>query len=322
MINNQALFTGVLAGVAAGLMIFGALNAGLLAIFLLFAAPAAIYIATMGWGSAAGIVAALVGIVIAGVFGGYPLAGISGALLFAPAAYVGLLVNLGTRSTNTAANDNEGGVVWFPLSIILFRLMMVLAAGFILIGLFAGLTNEFLTARFAELLKAFYNTNPNLPALDDATYTAHAATYAKIFPIALPCLWLMMHVATAFIAANITRRSGLLARDPEDVAATVRLPVEAAGILAAGLLGELILPGTLQLAAAVLLGIGIGGFGLIGLAHLHFTSRGNPIRPFLLWASYASIVLFSVPLLIFTAIGLFRSFNVSNRNASGPTSNT
>jgi hypothetical protein len=321
MINNQALLTGILAGCAAGLMIFGAFNAGLFAIVLLFAAPAAIYIATMGWGSGAGLVAAFTGTLIAGWFGGMPLGAMSGGLLFAPAAYIGHLVNLGTRSTVNAANDNAGGVVWFPLSIILMRLMFILAAGFIIIGAFAGLTDTVLSEAFTELLKTFYAANPDLPALEDAVFAAHAATYAKIFPIALPCLWLMMHVATAFVSANITRRSGLLAREPEDVAATVKLPAEAAIMLVAGLVGEMVFSGTLQLAAAVLLGIGIGGFGLIGLAHLHFTTRGNPMRSFLIWATYGSIILFSVPLFIFTAIGLFRSFNASNRKPSGPTKN-
>lgn len=322
MIKNQAFLTGILAGVAAGLMILAAYNAGFLAFFLLFAAPAAIYIATMGWGSSAGFVAAFVGFMLTGIFGGYPLGGLSGALLFAPAAYVGHLVNLGARAANPAANDNNAGIVWFPLSLILFRLMLILAAGFIIIGAFSGVTNEVFSSSFAALLKEIYTSSPDLPILDDAVIAAQAAYYAKLVPVIVPCVWLLMHVATAFLAANITRRSGLLARDQDDVAATVSLPVEASALLALGLIGEMVLPGSLSLAAGVLLGIGIGGFGLIGLAHLHFITRGNPIRGFLLWTTYGAIALLSVPLLIFTAIGLFRSFNASNRNSSGPTKKT
>lgn len=318
MINNQAFLTGILAGIAAGLMVLAAFNAGMLAFLLFFAAPAAIYIATMGWGSAAGIIAVLVGGGLATWFGSSAFGGLAGLLLFAPAAYVGHLVNLGAPQASAAANDNHGGIVWFPLGQILLRLMAILAAGFLLIGFASGVTNEMLVTSFSELLKQVYSANPDLPVLDDARITAQAVYYAKLVPIILPALWLIMHVITAFVAAKITRRSGLLARGNEDIAATVTLPAEAAIFLALGLIGEVVLPGALALASGVLMGIGIGGFGLIGLAQLHLKTRGNPGRGVILGVAYGSIVLLSIPYLIFTAIGLYRSFKTSGRTSSGP----
>ncbi|MGB7288398.1 MAG: DUF2232 domain-containing protein [Salaquimonas sp.] len=308
MKNNQSIIVGVLAGIAAGLMVLAAFKAGVLAIVLFFAAPAAVYIASMGWGSLAGIIAAVTGASLAAGAGDNSIAGLALVLLFAPAAYVGHLVNLGQR-------DENGNIIWFPLSDILLRLMAILAIGFVLIGALSGYTQELAAAAIVELMKQIASTNPELPQLNDELLLDRANLYAGIIPAMLPCMWLLLHVVTAFISANITRRSGLLARAPEDVAASVSLPFQASVFLAVGLAGMFLFTGALKLVGGVSLGIGIAGYALIGLAAMHFRTRPLQSRGLLLAIAYGSIILFSLPLLVFTFIGLLRSLQTNQPNS-------
>lgn len=311
---NQPLLIGLLAGIAGGLMVLAAFNAGLLAFILLFAAPAAVYIASMGWGTIAGLVAAIIATALAGFFGAPSLAVMTGLLLFVPAAWVGHLVNLGQPA------DNGSGIFWYPLSAILLRLMSALTLGFLIVGFSFGYSTELFVNAFVDLMKQLAEANPELPPIDEDQMMVQAAGYARLLPILVPCIWLLFHVLTAFVAANVTRRSNLLARGPEDVAATVNLPFEAAGFMAAGLIGTLFLSGSAALAGGVFLGIAIGGYALIGLAQLHYRTRSNPARGMLIGVAYAMIVLFTVPLFIFSVMGLIRSLSQNRSGPSAPNS--
>lgn len=316
MKRNQAILTGLFAGIAAGVMVLGASSAGMLAFLLYFAAPAAVYIASMGWGGIAGLVAAVAGAGLAAMFGDNSIAGLTLALLFAPAAAVGHMANLGQRAN--MGEEAGKAIVWFPLSLILFRLMIMLAAGFILIGYLSGYTQQLAAQAFAEIMKQVSSANPDLPQLSNEILQDRASLYASIIPLVIPGIWLLMHVLTAFLAANITRRMGVLARDEEDIAATVNLPFEAIGFIVAGLAVMMLFPDPLALAGSVLVGIGVGGYALIGLAQMHYRTRPLPSRGLILALAYASIVMFTVPLLIFTIMGIFRSMR--STSGSGPNS--
>lgn len=316
MTQYQPIFVGILAGIAAGLMVFAAFNAGLLAFLLFFAAPAAIYLAAMGWGNLGGIVATLTGTVLIGTVGGTSIAALAGILLFIPATYVGYLVNLGHK------NDDQGNILWFPLSDILLRLMIILAGGFILIGVISGYNSEVFSQAFIEMMHQLAESNPDLPRLSDAQLVERADLYSNLLPIIAPCIWLLPHVITAFIAASITRSSGLLARQDETVANVINLPLEAAGFLGVGLLGYFLFDDAIAQASSVLLGIGIGGYGLVGLAQLHIFARSFPTGKLLLSASYTAIILFSVPFLFFTIMGLIRSFSTHNSGSNDPDQST
>lgn len=313
MKNNRSTIVGILAGIAAGLMVLAAFKSGVLAFVLFFAAPAAIYIASMGWGSFAGIIAALTGAGISAAFGDPSIAGLALLLLFGPAAYVGHLTNLGQR-------QEDGQLVWFPLSDILMRLMLVLCAGFILIGVLSGYSQELAAAAFVELMTQIAKANPDLPNMNQELLVQRATLYAVLIPLIVPAIWLLMHVVTAFLSANITRRSGLLAREREDVAATVALPFEAAGFIALGLGLMFLATGALSLVGGVLLGIGSAGYALIGLAHMHYRTRPMQSRSLILGIAYALIILFSLPLLIFTILGLLRSIQTNSANSGSGSS--
>jgi hypothetical protein len=316
MKQNSTLLVGFLAGIAAGLMLLAAYRAGAMAFFLFFAAPAAIYIATMGWGLAAGITGLISGAVLCGIFGTPEMAGVATLLLLAPAVWIGHLVNLGHK------DEQSGKVGWFPLSSILFRLMLALAFGFLVFGFVAGISADVFVNTLVEMMKELGKANPELPQMSDELLFERASAYASLIPMVVPALWLLLHVATAFVAASVTRRSGLLPRQAEDIAANANLPIEATGFIIVGLLGTTLFSDALNLASAVILGIAIAGYGLIGLAQLHLKTRSFPSQGILLAIVYGSIVLFTLPLLVFTVIGIYRSIFNNQTGQSGPTKHT
>lgn len=72
---NNAILIGLLAGLAAGLMVAAGLTAASAgaagaAVLLILVSPAPVYIASLGWGTSAGIAAAAGGTVVATFAGG------------------------------------------------------------------------------------------------------------------------------------------------------------------------------------------------------------------------------------------------------------
>ncbi|MCB1415113.1 MAG: hypothetical protein KDJ64_01740 [Nitratireductor sp.] len=308
---NRSILIGLLAGLAAGLLVTATVTTMPFAFFLPFVAAGVIYIATMGWGFQAGIASVIAGTGTIGVFTEISTALAGSAMLFVPAGWVGHLTNLGQT------DEDRGGIRWYPLGTILFHLMAILVVVFITIGALGGVTEEALVNSFKQLFSEVMRQRPDMSGLTPEVIETQARAYATVIPLVAPGVWLLMHVLTAFAAAAITRRSGILAREREDIAASVALPPQAAGFLVAGLVGMLVLSGSVALAGAVMLGIAICGYGLIGLAQLHFKMRGNPAAFLVLTIAYGSVVLLAFPFIVFTIMGLLRSFSQQARNTPG-----
>jgi hypothetical protein len=80
----------------------------------------------------------------------------------------------------------------------------------------------------------------------------------------------------------------------------------------------MIAPSPVYEIAAVFAGSGIAGFALVGLADLHFRSRGRAGRGLLLFGAYFLLFVFSVPLLLFAVAGMFRSWRSGASGANPP----
>ncbi len=316
---NSFWIIGILAGIAGGLMALAGLKATTMAVFLLFAAPAAVYIAALGWGTAAGLTAALVATAISFYDGVIAAPVAAGTLLFLPAAWAGHLVNLARR--DTLAPGGPETTVWFPISGVLLRMMLALTAGFIITGWAVGFSGERVAMIFSELMGEAFKDNPQLAAPSPEMLARQAGIYASLIPLIVPAIWLMLHVLVIHLCAMIVHHSGRLARPAEDIAANATLPVQALALPVLGVVGMAIASGPLYEIAAVAAGIGIGGFGLIGLAELHYVSRGRPGRGVMLFLSYFLLVLFSFPLLIFAGMGVRRAFKSRNQPPSPPPAN-
>ncbi len=316
--TRQAVFgIAIAAGLASGLMALAGLRPTPFAMPLLIAAPAAVYIASLGWGTLAGIMAAVVACAISLFWHGPEALIIVAGLLFVPAAFAGHLANL-------AQSDADGsGLLWYPLSKVLLRLMAALGAGFVLTGMAMGYEAETVNAAFRELFREILSANPDGTALSDEVVAQSAKTYAALLPAVIPGMWLLAHVLVMHFSAVVAARSGLLARPAEDLALTAVLPASAIAVPVAGIIGMFVLPTPAYEIAAIATGLGIAGFGLTGLAELHLSTRGRPGRQVLLVLSYLSLVIFGFPILILAVMGVVRSLRGSStmppRNgAAGP----
>ena len=317
---NSTWIIGILAGLAGGLVMLAAVPKSYLAIILLACAPAAIYIASLGWGTLAGLIAAIVASAVSLHDGTWAAPLVSAAVLFLPAAWAGHLANLARRETVSDQGKTSEITVWFPLSGILIRLMLALLAGFIIAGWASEYSGKELAASYIEAMNEYVAELPQGEAPKPADIQLFANILAGIYPFVVPTAWLIFHVLVMHVSAVIVRRSGRLARPPEDIAINVNLPVEALVLPVAGIAGMILLSGPLYEISAAVAGIGIGGFALVGLAELHTISRGRAGRGFMLFISYLVLILFYFPMLVFAIIGARRA--IRNRKPPLPPATT
>ena len=308
---------GLLAGIAAGLMVLAGLRAGSASLVLLFAAPAAVYVASLGWGTVAGIIAALIASAIASYDGGFQGAIFAATLLFAPAAWAGHLTNLGQP-------DASGqGMIWYPLPDILIRLMLAIFAGFVITATAFGYNSEAIAKGLVDVFGEFFDQSPELQKPAPERMAEIAGLYASLLPLVLPALWLLLHVLVFYLSAVVTRLSGQMARANWDVPAEAGLPRFALTLPAAGMAAMLTGASPVYEIGAVAMGIAIAGFGLVGLAELHLSARNRPGRGFIIFVVWLLIFLFSLPIIIFAVTGAFRVWRLgSNTPPTGGANQT
>ena len=306
MWNANILGTGVIAGIAAGLMALAGVHSSSFAFILMFSAPLTIAIASLGWGPVAGAIACVVAVVIVATQTQLEMAVATATLLFLPAAWAGHLANLAQPSP-----DNRQ-MIWFPLSGILFRLMIILFIGFVITGWISGFSAEKAAAAFGELLKEMARNEPELPQLPDDAIEQNSRLFAGVVPIVVPAVFLMAHVLVLNLAAMITRASGKLPRPRDDIAATATLPQIALAVAPVGLIAMGMLASPLYEIGGVLAGLGIAGLGLIGLADMHFSMRGKPGGNLAIFISWMALIVLTLPLVLFSLFGAWRVIRGTN----------
>ncbi len=289
------------AGIAAGLMAVAGLRPSAFSLPLFIGAPFAVYVASLGWGTAAGVIAAIVATGAAVLWHGPAAGAVDAGLLFAPAALAGHLANLARPAPNGSGMD------WYPISGILLRLMASLGAGFVVAGLALGYETNEVAAAFTGLFRELTASDPGATPPSEEVLQQSARAYAALLPAVIPAMWLFAHVLVMHLAAIVTSRSGLLARPAEDIAANVRLPSWAIAVPALGIAGMMLLGSPLYEISAIATGIGIAGFALCGLADLHFATRGKLARGIVLFFAWLTLVIFGFPVFIFAAMGIARS---------------
>jgi hypothetical protein len=314
MNRQTAIAIAFAAGMAGGLMSLAGLRPTAFSLPLLIVAPAAIYIASLGWGTVAGIIAAATATGIGFIWHGPAAIAVTGALLFAPAALAGHLANL------AQPNPNGQGLLWYPLSDMLFRLMMALFVGFVIAGIAIGYERQEIAGAFSEFFREIMAADGAQPPSDEAIRQT-AEAYAAMLPGVISGILLLAHVLVMHFSAVITARSGLLARPPEDLAANISLPKSALAIPGAGLFGIFFLGSPAFEIASLAAGLGIAGFALVGLGELHVSTRGRPARSAILFFSYLLLVVFGFPVFVLAVMGALRTLKGPAQNSLPPGSN-
>lgn len=314
----SSLLIAAAAGTASALLFAGVVLQSSSAVSLALAAPIPIYIASLGWGTVAGVLAAIASsLVIVALSGSWAGAFLLMVAMTGPAAFAGHLAGLAQplgdpsdTDRNLAANQNADGpreaspptppkLLWYPLDRVLFAIAVMASLACLGLGWYFGYDVEALKPEIVAAL----SEGGTAAQVSQAELDNVAALLLNLVPLVQPAVLTLTLVVGLYLAAWIVRTSGRLPRPKDDLPTAVHLPPVALFVFVTALAISF-LSGTIALAATVVIGAFGMAFTLVGLARLHVRSRGRSNRGLLLFASYAGIVILSFPILIFTAMGL------------------
>jgi hypothetical protein len=343
-----ATYAGAVGAGLASALLFSLVTQGtLFAIALAYLAPLPIMIAMIGFGRAAGLLAAslasLAVIAIAfiqqsqdasqGVLGAAALSGLAFALsLAAPALWLGFLTALSRPKDAASWSIATGagrafGRDYYPLD----RLLAYAVAISATIAVVATIVISSRHGGFdATLNRADEALTPMLESLAAETPFPHGVDLhklARLLVLAAPPVvaasTLLMLMLNLWIAARVAEVSGRLPRPWPDIPHELRLSRTYAPILLAAIAVAFVggLPGIISAIVAAALGM---AFSLQGLAAIHDLSRGLKYRTLLLGLIYASLALLMPwPLLAFAVVGLVESaFSLRDRKKNSISTKT
>lgn len=307
----QGILIGLAAGLASALLFAGLVTQSVSALGLSLAAPIPILLASLGWGSASGFIAALsAGALIALVSGTSAGGLILLASMALPAAIIGHLCGLARpreertgRALNPANDGGQPPLDWYPLERVLFATAILSAVGCIVIGWVLGFDADEMVPMLREALAT--GGASGIEA-DEAQIEDIARLVVGIVPFVQPAFLVVNLVTTLYLSAAIARMSGRMQRPRDDVPASAGLPRVALPAFALALALSF-LGGPLGLLAAVFAGALGAAFTLVGLAAFHHRTRGRAARGLLLFTVYMAIVVLTLPLFVFLVYGVFAS---------------
>ncbi|WP_174801217.1 DUF2232 domain-containing protein [Martelella limonii] len=298
-LTARTLLIGVLSGVAAFALAYGAGVTVLFSTLLAAASALPILIAGLGYG----LVPAIIGIVVAGALGlalASPFFALyTLAVTLIPAGWLSHLGNLARPASEIGGP--EGLTAWYPLSDIMLHLCFAVTAALIVVGAVAGYGPDTTGQIIDAFTAALSEQNPEL-----ATDAAMIAQYKAMFSLMLPIVQGATSVILLFVAFHFASRiaisSGLSTRPREDVAQSLRMSTNAIYVFLAALVITFF-GGTIGLIGAACLGAFGGGFLLAGLARMHLAARGKSWGVPVIILSYLSLI-FTFPALVFITMGL------------------
>lgn len=278
------LLIGLGAGFVSAVVFASATTGPLLMRMLLFLlTPLALFLAGLGLGPPAAVVAGVAGIALVVAAGSA-----TAALVFAAsqAIPVALLVYLSTL--NRPAGD---ATEWYPVGRIVLAAALIAGAFSTLTLMLLGGDIDALRASLRALLQSFVTTElakmPDAPALGPAEIDEATAVALALLPAASAFSTMGSLLFNMWLAGRITLASGRLRRPWPDVAA-MSYPSGTPLVLAVAI-GAGFLKGLPGLIAAGFAGPLFLAYVLMGLAVVHYVTRGRPWRPFALWALYAAL---------------------------------
>ncbi len=296
---QTVLPTGILAGIAATLLVLGA-NAQLSFASLLYAASSLpIFIAGLGWGNRA----AIVGIVTAAILGAVlvsPLFAVAMAVFtLIPAGWLSHLANLARPASELGGPDNL--MAWYPISDILLHLCGLVTIAVIALGVAIGYGPE-LTGQMVDAMTAALKAQEPAFTPEPGGMAQTKALLVLMLPLVQGGVWVTLLFAAFYIAVRIVSRSGRALRPREDMPSALRMNRHAIFIFLGGIVLAF-LGGVPAMIGATICGTFGAGFLMAGFASLHFRSLGKDWRIPALVLCYLSSMLV-LPMIAILILGL------------------
>jgi hypothetical protein len=297
----------LLLAIGAGLIsavVFASATTGPLAMSILLSlvTPLPIFLAGLAAGSRSAAIAGLAGTVLILTIG----AG-TAALIFAASQALPVVLLVHLASLNREA---EGETEWYPIGRIVIAAALIAATlSMLTLFLLAG-NEESVRGALRAMLEPFVKyVRDNMPEASDPGPGLIEQATDDAFALLPAVMALATSVTLLFnmwLAGRITLASGQLRRPWPDIAA-MSYPTGTPLILAAATAAAL-LPGWVGRIATSFAGPLFLAYLLMGLAIVHYITRGQPWRPFALWALYAALVIMgSLASLALVVLGLAES---------------
>jgi hypothetical protein len=290
------LILGAGAGLVSSALFASAATGTPIAGLLFYLAPLPICLAGLGWGTIAGIAAAVTGtLVTAGVLGLGP------GVLFAVAlgAPLALLCYLGLLSRSSPP-DGKGAanIEWYPIGRLVGWAAViggVLAAGAVLL---LGENVE----TYRESIKRVLEDSALKDQFNEATIANLSAILARGMPAAFAIIWQSVALFNLWLGGVIVEASGRALR-PWPKLDDIELPSAFFLAFTASLVLSFV-PGILGLIATGFAGALLFAYVLQGLSILHAFTRGMAFRGALLASIYLGMLLLGWLAIVIAIIGL------------------
>jgi hypothetical protein len=295
----QIVLVGGVAGIAAALMFLAPVGGTGLAFPLFILTGLPIGLAGLGWGTAAGATAAIVGTLA--TFAVLSTMGAAAFLLLfaAPVFWIARLALL----SRDAGGGPEAPRQWYPLGRMLIHLAAAVAVGVALIGVLIGYDSTVLAT---EVTRALVDWLSAMQTTATPPTVAELEPFVRfnlaVMPVTIPAVLLFVLTFDLWLAAVIARASGRLKR-PREMLWGVELPGQALVALACVTLLAF-LPGAVGEFARVFTGALAAAAALTGLAVMHALTAGMSGRTVLLVVVYALMVFSGVPLILFVLLAV------------------
>ena len=291
--NAQTIIIALIAGATSFALMTAGLVGGLGGFPFLALSPLPIVIASLGWGTRAGGIAAAIGVICV-LF----LAHTNSALVYLagigfPAAYLCHLIGLSRQ------DDPDQEEEWFPVGDIMVRAIIV---GGLVFGL-GFIISKFDIAEFTTAaLSAFQPTIAQLEAGTQQTFKDAITFQISMMPYFVPASWLLIIWINIWLGVKIAKLSNRMNR-PKFTLKDADIPFFAALILGAAVIISFVEPPFSYLGAAF-----IGTFGMalviMGCVTLHVVTLRDSARSIILSLLYASMLFFGFPIFIMAGLGL------------------
>jgi hypothetical protein len=291
---------GFAGGFASAVLFMSAIAGGPMGrVLLYFLAPLPSFLAGLGWGAPSALVAALtaatgIGVVLGGIWPAFVFL-VSQGLPIVILCHLALL----NRPIAVGAQDDEdGGTVtaldWYPVG-------RLLAAGAIIAGSLSVMSLFMLGGDLDQVRNALREMIEKVFAQDLASLRDKPLTREEIdalaelglylLPAASATSWLAGFSLNLWLAGRITHASGRLARPWPDLAAMTFPPGMAWGMAIA--MAFTFLPGYPGLISSGFAGALLFAYMMMGLAIIHYVTRGKAHRPLILWSVYFLLLIFN-----------------------------
>jgi hypothetical protein len=308
------LLIGLGAGIVSAVVFASATTGPLLMRMVLFLlTPLALFLAGLGVGPATAAIAGLAGMAVV-----FAAGSATAAVVYAASQAIPVFLLTYLAALNRPVGE---GREWYPPGRIVIAAALI-AGVFSMFTLFLlGGNIDALRDSLRAMLDAFVNTElpkmPDAPTLGPKEIDEATAVALALLPAASAISTMGSLLFNMWLAGRITLASGRLQRPWPDLAAMSYprgIPLLLAVATGAGLLSGL--PG---LIAAGFAGPLFFAYVLLGLAVVHYVTRGRPWRPFALWGLYAALfIMNTVASLAIALLGLAEAIWPIRRMAAPP----